>query len=120
MADAKGLQELISYFETGDIPTGAQFADLINSITKCINGTFDETDISEKGEVSITYPDSIVNGATVDTEIARPMYVYWYQAGNTQSHGPREVTKIDSKNATFVLGMQLPAGTYYYTLFYQN
>jgi hypothetical protein len=120
MADAKGLQELISYFESGDLPSGAHFAALINSCTKCINGTFDDTDIDDFGIVTITYPVSVVNGVNTDTEITRPLMFTFHLAGTTtEEQGPYPCTPITSKTCKLNVGSKMPVGTYHYTLTYQ-
>jgi len=121
MADAKGLQELIGYFEFGDKPTAEQFAALINSCIKCINGTFDQNDIDADGTVTVTYPASIVNGVSTDTEITRPLTVTFHLAGTTtEEQGVYTCTPVTTKTCKLNIGSQLPAGTYHYTIFYQN
>jgi hypothetical protein len=120
MADAKGLQELIGYFEVGDKPTGDQFSALINSTLKCINGTFSETDIDDDGDLLIAYPASDVDGSSVDTEIARPLYAVIYPGGDlTVTMGMFMVQVITTKSAKIQIGSKLPTATYYWTLMYQ-
>ncbi len=121
MADAKGLQELISYFESGDAVNGEQFAALINSCIKCINGTFDESDVDADGNVSITYPASVVSGVSTDTEITRPLTFTFHLAGSTTpEQGPYTATPVTTKTCKLNIGSKVPAGTYHYTLTYQN
>lgn len=120
MADAKGLQELISYFETDDKPTADNFSAFINSVVKVINGTFTDTAISPDGAVTLSYGTSTVNGATVDTEIAEPLYALFKLSADTQWSLPTPIEKLTTKTCSLLIGTQLPAGTYKYILFYQN
>ena len=120
MADAKGQQELISYFETDDVPTDVNFSALINSVVKVINGTFADTAISPDGVVTLSYGTSTVNGATVDTEIVEPLYALFKLSSDTQWSLPTPVEKLTTKTCSLLIGTQLPAGTYKYILFYQN
>lgn len=121
MADAKGFQELIGYFEFGDAPTSDQFAALINSCIKCINGTFTDADVDADGKVIVTYPDSIVNGMTVQTEINRPLFFTFHLAGTTtEEQGTYTCIPITTNTCYLNVGSKLPTGTYHYTILYQN
>lgn len=120
MADAKGQQELISRLESGDAPIGDDFAVLINSAIKVVNGTFADTAISQDGVVALSYGTSTVNGATVDTEITEPLYAVFKLSSDTQWSLPTPVEKLTTKTCSLLIGTQLPAGTYKYILFYQN
>jgi hypothetical protein len=118
MADAKGLQELLGYFVTGAEPSEAQFAALFNSIQKVINVAFDDTDVSAEGDLVVTYPDSVVAGVSVDTEITRPLYAV--VTGSTgESVGPYPVTYLTKNTCTVHIGSKLPSGSYSLTIFYQ-
>lgn len=120
MADAKSQQELTSLFETGAVPVGDDFSNLINSVVKVVNGTFADTAISRDGVVTLSYGTSVVNGATVDTEIAEPLYAVFKLSSDTQWSLPTPVEKLTTKTCSLLIGTQLPAGTYKYILFYQN
>lgn len=120
MTDAKGLQELLSYFELADAPTEAQFASFINSIIKAINMDFADTDIDADGCLTITYPSSDVNGNEVLTEIVNPLYATIVPYGdNKTQEGIFMCEKLSTGSCKIAIGTPLPTGNYYVTMFYQ-
>ena len=122
MADAKTYQELKSYFETGDQPTQQQFEDTLNSVLKIINGTFTETDISDDGEITITYPSSSINGVATTTAIAKPLFAVIYGSSIASDVSGVYMCKfVDTASCKIALGTpSLPAGTYHFLMFYQS
>lgn len=120
MADAKGLQELLGYFETGDSPSESDFTALINSMLKVINGTFDEGDVDEDFNVTLTYPASTVNGNEEATLITEPIHAYVKDAVGLFRGEIFPCVYVDDESCTINLGTKVPAGTYNFTMVYQR